>query len=98
MLGAPLEEPKRAKLDEAVGWFNAILKKVGVKKPFCTGTQFTIADIALLVSISQLEAFGYDLSPYAMVRQWLSQCKNYMEKYDYEVNNETNRKSSEGTL
>lgn len=85
MLGAPLDEPKKAKLDEAVGWFNAILKKVEGKKPFSTGSQFTIADIALLVTISQMEAFGYDLSPFGMVRQWLIQCKDYMEKYDYEV-------------
>lgn len=85
MLGAPLDETKKAKLNEAVGWFNSILKRVDAKKPFVTGSNFTIADIALLVTVSQLEAFGYDLSPYAAVLQWLKQSKSYMEKYDYEV-------------
>lgn len=85
MMGAPLDETKKAKLDEAVGWFNSILKRIHVKKPFVTGSNFTIADIALLVTVSQLEAFGYDLSHYGLVLQWLKQCKNHMEKYDYEV-------------
>ncbi|XP_017845784.1 glutathione S-transferase D7 [Drosophila busckii] len=79
-IGAPLDEGKRAKLSEAVGWLNVILEG----RQFAAAEHFTIADLTLLVTISQLEAFDFELKPYKHVRQWLERCKEHMLPYDYE--------------
>ncbi|KAM8703101.1 hypothetical protein ACLKA7_005433 [Drosophila subpalustris] len=79
-IGAPLDEGKRARLTEAVGWFNAIMEG----RDFAAADHFTIADLSLLVTVSQLEAFGLELRPYKHVRHWLERCKDHMAPYDYE--------------
>ncbi|XP_068155801.1 glutathione S-transferase D7 isoform X1 [Drosophila tropicalis] len=79
-IGAPLDEGKRAKLSEAVGWFNSIMDG----RQFSAAEHFTIADLTLLVTVSQLEAFDFELQPYKHVRQWLERCKEHMEPFDYE--------------
>lgn len=80
-MGAPFDESKKAKLSEALGWFDAILKG----RNYAAANQFTIADITLLVTLSQIDAFGFDLLPYTRIKQWYRRCKNYLEPYDYEV-------------
>uniref|UniRef100_A0A1A9ZZ13 Glutathione S-transferase D7 n=1 Tax=Glossina pallidipes TaxID=7398 RepID=A0A1A9ZZ13_GLOPL len=79
-MGAPFDESKKAKLSEALGWFDAILKGHN----YAAADQFTIADITLLVTLSQIDAFGFDLLPYTRIKQWYRRCKNYLEPYDYE--------------
>ncbi|KAL9899373.1 glutathione S transferase D11 isoform 1-T1 [Glossina fuscipes fuscipes] len=79
-MGAPFDESKKAKLSEALGWFDAILKG----RNYAAADQFTIADLTLLVTLSQIDAFGFDLLPYARIKQWYRRCKNYLEPYDYE--------------
>lgn len=79
-IGAPLDEVKRAKLSEAVGWLNVIMEG----REYAAADHFTIADLTLLVTISQLEAFGFDLKPYKHIRPWLERCKEHMAPYDYE--------------
>lgn len=79
-IGAPLDEGKRAKLAEAVGWLNTILEG----RQYAAAEHFTIADLTLLVTVSQLEAFEFELRPYKHIRQWLDRCKDHMAPYDYE--------------
>lgn len=79
-IGAPLDEGKRAKLTEAVGWLNSILEG----REFAAADHFTIADLTLLVTVSQLEAFEFELKIYKHVKQWLERCKQHMAPYDYE--------------
>ncbi|XP_073817832.1 glutathione S transferase D11 isoform X4 [Musca autumnalis] len=79
-MGAPLDETKKAKLSEALGWFDEILKG----RQFSAAEHFTIADLTLMVTISQIEAFGFDLHPHNRVKQWYKRCKEHMEPYDYE--------------
>ncbi|XP_013101400.1 glutathione S-transferase D7 isoform X2 [Stomoxys calcitrans] len=79
-MGAPLDETKKAKLNEALGWFDDILKG----RQFSAAEQFTIADLTLMVTISQIEAFGFDLVSFNRVRQWYKRCKEFMQPYDYE--------------
>lgn len=79
-IGAPLDEGKRAKLAEAVGWLNSILEG----REFAAADHFTIADLTLLVTVSQLEAFDFELRTYKHVKQWLERCKQHMAPYDYE--------------
>lgn len=79
-IGAPLDEGKRARLSEAVGWLNVILEG----REYAAAGHFTIADLTLLVTISQLDAFGFELKPYKSIGQWLKRCKEHMAPYDYE--------------
>ncbi|XP_032294959.1 glutathione S-transferase D7 isoform X1 [Drosophila virilis] len=79
-IGAPLDEVKRARLTEAVGWLNAILEG----REYAAADHFTIADLTLLVTVSQLEAFDFELRPFKHVKQWLDRCKEHMAPYDYD--------------
>lgn len=81
ILGAPLDETKKARLAEALGFFESMLKN----KKFSTGDDFTVADLALCVTISQVEAFDFNLHPFPKVRKWLTECKNYLEPFGYHV-------------
>lgn len=83
-MGAPLDESKKAKLNEALGWLDTILKG----RKFSAADQFTIADLTLMVTISQIEAFEFDLYPHGNVKQWYQRCKQFCQPYDYEVSNQ----------
>lgn len=82
LLGANLDETKKARLAEGLRFFEAMLKK---EKKFATSDDFTIADLSLCVTVSQIEAFQFDLLAYPKVRKWLKDCKLELESYGYEV-------------
>ena len=82
-MGAPLDETKKARLNEALGWFETILKG----RKFSAAEQFTIADLTLMVTISQIEAFEFDIQSYGRIKQWFQRCKEFCQPYDYEVSN-----------
>lgn len=77
----PLDETKLSKLTEAVGFFDAILKGHN----WAAADNFTVADLALIVTISQLEAFGFDFDPVKRVQNWMIRCKKKLEPFGYEV-------------
>ncbi|XP_049547849.1 glutathione S-transferase D7 [Anopheles darlingi] len=77
--GAHLDQTKKAKLAEALGWFDAMLKPY----QWSAANHFTIADISLCVTVSQIEAFQFDLLPYPRVRAWLQKCKDELEPHGY---------------
>ena len=81
ILGAPLDEAKKARLTEALGFFESMLKN----KKFSTGDSFTIADLALCVTVSQIEAFEFDLYPFPKIRKWLMECTTELEPFGYQV-------------
>ena len=82
LFGALLDEAKKAKLAEGLHFFEAMLNK---DKKFCTSDDLTIADISLCITVSQIEAFEFDLYPYPKVRKWIINCKNELQQYGYEV-------------
>lgn len=82
MISAPLEETKKARLAEALQFFEEMLKG---NKRFCTSNEFTVADLALCVTISQIEAFQFDMRPYVRVKKWFNECKNVLNHYGYDV-------------
>lgn len=84
ILGAPLDETKKARLAEALGFFESMLKN----KKFSTGDDFTLADLSLCVTISQVETFAFNLHPFPKVRKWLTECKNYLEPFGYHVSSQ----------
>lgn len=49
--GAEYNEKKAEKLDEALGWLNTFLDS----RPFVAGENLTIADISIIVTITNLE-------------------------------------------
>ncbi|XP_036227260.1 glutathione S-transferase D7 isoform X2 [Bactrocera oleae] len=77
---APVDESKKPRLAEAFDWFNTSLKG----HEFAALDHFTIADLTLLVTVSQCEAFGFEVDSYNRVKHWLRRCKDYMAPYDYE--------------
>ncbi|XP_037030737.1 glutathione S-transferase D7 isoform X2 [Bradysia coprophila] len=85
IMGAPLDETKKARLDEALGWFDVMLKG----RTWCAANSLTVADITLLVTVSQIEAMDFDIKPYARVAIWLNRCKGALEAYGYEEINQT---------
>uniref|UniRef100_A0A182JCM3 glutathione transferase n=1 Tax=Anopheles atroparvus TaxID=41427 RepID=A0A182JCM3_ANOAO len=91
-LGAHLDLTKKAKLAEALGWFEAMLKQFH----WSAANHFTIADIALCVTVSQIEAFQFDLLPYPKVRAWLQKCKDELEPHGYKEINETGAETLAG--
>ncbi|CRL07086.1 CLUMA_CG020085, isoform A [Clunio marinus] len=88
-LGALLDESKKARLVEALGFFEALLKN----KKFSTGDDFTLADLSLCVTVSQIEAFNFDLYPFPKIRKWLAECKNELQPYGYAEINESGNKN-----
>lgn len=51
MMGAALDSMKKARLDEALGWFDTMLKG----RTWCAANDITVADISLVVTVSQIE-------------------------------------------
>lgn len=79
-----MDETKKARLAEALGWLEDILKG----RTWVATENFTIADLILCVTISQIEAFGFELGPYPKIRAWFQLCKEKLEPYGYEEINE----------
>ena len=52
---------------------------------FAIGNRVTIADFALVATVSTFEAIGVDLMKYSNVKRWLVRCQEQMTGYD-EVN------------
>jgi glutathione S-transferase len=84
LFGAHLDESKKARLAEGLQFYEAMLKK---EKKFTTSDDFTIADLSLCVTVSQIEAFQFDMLPYPKVRKWLKECINFLDPYGYVVSN-----------
>lgn len=47
---------------------------------------FTIADLALTVTVAQLVSLRFDLEPYDRIRTWLERCKAFLKPHGYDVN------------
>lgn len=84
LMGAPLDETKKALLAEGLGWFDALLKG----RTWAAADHFTLADLSLCVTISQIEAFGFELGPYSRIRAWHQRCKDELEPFGYQEINQ----------
>lgn len=76
-----LDEAKTAKLNEALGYFEAMLKG----RTWAAVNNFSLADLSLTVTVSQIEYIEFDLEPYTRVRTWLERCKDYLRPHGYDV-------------
>lgn len=78
--GEEYDEQKADQLDEALGWLNTFLEG----RAFVAGDNLTIADISIIVTITNLEAFGYDMSGHPNLTKWFERTKKALEPYGYE--------------
>ncbi|XP_029345032.1 uncharacterized protein LOC100168923 isoform X2 [Acyrthosiphon pisum] len=67
------------KIHKALKFLEEILKK----SIWTAGNIMTVADFALVASISTFEAFDVDLGKYENIKNWLSLCKSVMPNYDW---------------
>ncbi|XP_063544380.1 glutathione S-transferase D7-like isoform X2 [Cydia strobilella] len=77
--GDEYNEESAAKLDEALGWLNSMLEG----RAFVAGDNMTIADITIVVTLTNLDAFGYDFSAHDNVTKWFERTKKALEPYGY---------------
>lgn len=80
-----MDESKKARLEEALGWLEAILKG----RIWTAAENFTLADLSLCVTVSQIEAFGFDLQAYPRTRAWLDKCKEELDQFGYQEINQS---------
>ncbi|XP_059612479.1 glutathione S-transferase 1-like isoform X2 [Phlebotomus argentipes] len=75
---APFNPDNYKKMEEAVGFLNTALE--GQK--YAAGDSLTIADHALVASISTYDGFKFDFSKYPNVAKWYDNCKKTMDGYE----------------
>ncbi|XP_017776902.1 PREDICTED: uncharacterized protein LOC108562908 [Nicrophorus vespilloides] len=67
-----------AKVEEALGVFDTILSK----NKWAAGDNLTIADFALMSTVSTLEAIMFDIKKYPNVENWLNSCKRDVTHFE----------------
>ena len=75
---APIDPGNIEKLNEALQFTNVFL----AKSKYIAGDQFTIADIAVLMSLISLECVHYDISSFPAVTNYLQKLKGEVKGYD----------------
>ncbi|CAL8118425.1 unnamed protein product [Orchesella dallaii] len=68
---------KVAKLDEAIGYVEAFLKD-----GFVAGSELTIADFSMAAILSNIKAFGHDMSNFPEVSSYIEKCAGMMKGWD----------------
>ncbi|KAE8572972.1 glutathione S-transferase 1 [Halyomorpha halys] len=81
--GAPYDEEKAKKLDEAFGFLDGFLSN----STYAAGDNLTLADLALVSTVSTVEVVNYDFSKHKNVTKWLNKCKETIPDYE-KSNNE----------
>lgn len=74
----PADPEKFKKMEEAVELLNKFLEA----NEWVAGDKMTVADIALVSSVSTYEAGGFDLTNYPNVARWLEHCKKVVPGYE----------------
>ncbi|XP_053605296.1 glutathione S-transferase 1 isoform X2 [Plodia interpunctella] len=77
--GEEMSQEAVDKLNEALGWLNTIMEG----KTFVAGDNLTIADISIVITFTNLDAFDYDFSEYENLTQWFERTKKALEPYGY---------------
>lgn len=73
------DESKSHELDHAIFWINNQLK--GQK--FIATSYFSLADLVLVVTISQVKAFGYNTTRYTRLNEWHDRCKQLLYRSNF---------------
>lgn len=78
---APADPEKYKKIEEAFGFFNTALE--GQK--YAAGENITIADLALVATVSSFDVIGFPVADYANVNRWYEDCKKNVVGYEVNV-------------
>ncbi|KDR11943.1 Glutathione S-transferase 1-1 [Zootermopsis nevadensis] len=76
--GAKPDPEKYSKLEEAYEFFNKYLEG----QAWAAGDHLTIADFALVATVSSSEILGFDVTKYPNVSKWLAKAKKTIPKYE----------------
>uniref|UniRef100_A0A1B6EXA4 Uncharacterized protein n=1 Tax=Cuerna arida TaxID=1464854 RepID=A0A1B6EXA4_9HEMI len=75
--GGSYDNEKKKTLDDAFGYLDLFLKD----GKWVAGDNLTLADIALVATVSSAEAVGYEVSKYPNVAKWLAKAKTTLPGY-----------------
>ncbi|XP_038220555.1 glutathione S-transferase 1-like [Zerene cesonia] len=78
--GAAYNDEAADKLNDALKILNIILEG----RVFAAGDNLTLADISIVVTISNLEALKFDYSAHENIVKWFDRTKKALEPYGYE--------------
>lgn len=75
--GQPADPAKLEKINDAMKFLDTFLEG----QEYTAGDHLTIADLALVASVSTFEAVDYDLSPYKNITRWYAKVKKTAPGY-----------------
>ncbi|XP_055546103.1 glutathione S-transferase 1-like [Wyeomyia smithii] len=78
MRGATPDENLYKQVEQAFGYLEGFL----AKSKFAAGDQITVADFALITSVSMAAAMKFDLTKYPNVERWTKLCVSTMTGYE----------------
>lgn len=78
---APADPEKFKKIEEAFGFFNTALE--GQK--YAAGDNITLADLALVASVSTFDVMKFPIDNYPNVARWYKDCQASVVGYDVNV-------------
>jgi len=87
---ASADPEKYKKMEESYEFLNTFLEN----QDFVAGDNLTIADLAIIASVSTAEILGFDLSKYPNVAKWFENSKKIIPGYD-ELNHQGSLKFKE---
>ncbi|CAH0545883.1 unnamed protein product [Brassicogethes aeneus] len=76
--GAAFDAAKLEKINDAFKFLDTFLEK----SEFAAGDKLTVADLALLATVTTFEVVNYDLTPYKNVGRWLAKAKSVAPGYE----------------
>ncbi|XP_049871159.1 glutathione S-transferase 1-1-like [Pectinophora gossypiella] len=77
LTGAPPKVAQLKKLEESLKYLDTFLEG----NEYVTGPELTLADLALVVTVSLIAAAGVDLDPFSNVKRWWESIKNTFPGY-----------------
>ncbi|XP_076650582.1 glutathione S-transferase 1-1-like isoform X2 [Halictus rubicundus] len=74
----PKDQEKYEMIDKALTFLETFLEN----ETYVAGKTMTVADLAILATVTSLDACGYDLSTYKNTLRWLANMKKVVPKYE----------------
>lgn len=76
--GGSFDSAKYEKIQDAFKFLEIFLAST----PFVAGDNLTLADLAIVATVSNFDVCGYDLSPYKNVTTWYAKVKQTAPGYE----------------
>lgn len=76
--GGSYDPAKLEKINEAFKFLDGFVSTT----PFTAGDSLTLADLALVATVSNFDVLGFDMSPYKNVTKWYARTKQTAPGYE----------------